>query len=183
MPPRKIDLRRRSELSELMDEPCSRNELHGCLKDIARLNRWFLAYRPVLQWLDSLKLAQMQPLIHILDVGCGFGDGLRRIEAWASARKIPLRLTGLDLNPLWWKSPRKPLRHQAASKGSVPMLSCLKRAIQFTSLSVRNSHIISATLKLRSSSTGWRTTRSLDGLSMTFPAMLFHTVCCDCLRR
>jgi len=100
MQPKRIDLRRRSQLSERMDEPCSRRELRGCLTDIARLNRWFLAYRPVLQWLDSLRLAEMQSPVHILDVGCGFGDGLRRIEAWASMRKIPVRLTGLDRNPL-----------------------------------------------------------------------------------
>ncbi len=36
---------------------------------------------------------------HILDVGCGYGDGLRRIEQWASQRNIPVDLTGCDLNP------------------------------------------------------------------------------------
>jgi hypothetical protein len=47
------DLRYRAQLSEMMDEPCSRDELRACLRDLARLNRWFQGYRPVIEWLDS----------------------------------------------------------------------------------------------------------------------------------
>ena len=94
-----IDFSHRAELTERMDEPCSRDELRACLRDVARLNRWFLGYRPVLSWLDSLDLGHSKSPIHILDVGCGYGDGLRRIEKWASERGIAVELTGLDLNP------------------------------------------------------------------------------------
>lgn len=99
MQPDALDFSKRAELTELMDEPCTRKELRACLRDIARLNRWFLAYRPVLRWLDSLALRNLQRPIHILDVGCGYGDALRRIEAWARKRKIRVQLTGCDLNP------------------------------------------------------------------------------------
>jgi SAM-dependent methyltransferase len=102
MPPEAIDFSRRadlSELPELMDEPCSREVLRDCLRDLARVNRWFLAYRPILRWLDSLKLRSSDRPVHILDVGCGYGDGLRRIERWAEKRKIAVDLTGCDLNP------------------------------------------------------------------------------------
>lgn len=88
-----------AELPELMDEPCSREEMGACLRDLEKVNRWFLGYRPVLRWLDSLKLTSMQEPLHILDVGCGYGDGLRRIEEWADAHRISVRLTGCDLNP------------------------------------------------------------------------------------
>ena len=54
MLPSVMDFQHRAQLSELMDEPCSREELRACLQDLARVNRWFLAYRPVLRWLDSL---------------------------------------------------------------------------------------------------------------------------------
>jgi trans-aconitate methyltransferase len=37
--------------------------------------------------------------LRILDAGCGYGDGLRRIERWAEERRIDVELTGLDLNP------------------------------------------------------------------------------------
>jgi SAM-dependent methyltransferase len=99
MPPDTLDFTQRAELSELMDEPCSRGELRACLRDIARLNRWFLAYRPVLTWLDALEIPKSGEALHIVDVGCGYGDGLRRIEAWARERSINVELTGCDLNP------------------------------------------------------------------------------------
>jgi SAM-dependent methyltransferase len=94
------DFRHRAELAELMDGPCSREEMHACLRDIARINRWTMAYRPLLHWLDILAVALpafVGPL-RILDVGCGYGDGLRRIEQWAISRGIAVELTGLDLN-------------------------------------------------------------------------------------
>jgi len=93
------DFRQRAQLTELMDEPCTREELRGCLRDIARLNRWFLGHRPVLYWLNLVLPASPMRPIRILDVGCGYGDGLRRIERWALRRGIPLELTGLDINP------------------------------------------------------------------------------------
>lgn len=96
-----FDLTRRTELTELMDEPCSRDVLRGCLQDIARTNRLTFAYRPLLEWLNRLT-ADLPPLaapLRILDVGCGYGDGLRRIERWAKRRHIPVELVGLDLNP------------------------------------------------------------------------------------
>lgn len=94
-----LNFQHRAQLTELMDEPCTRDELRGCLRDIARLNRWFLGYRPVLHWLNHVVPASSSPPIHILDVGCGYGDTLRRIEQWAVERGISYELTGLDINP------------------------------------------------------------------------------------
>lgn len=105
MPHSSPDFRYRARLTELMDEPCSRDQLCGCLSDIARINRWTLAYRPVLQWLDEMLKSFGNSLpahavpLRLLDVGCGYGDGLRRIDQWAKARGIALELIGLDVNP------------------------------------------------------------------------------------
>jgi SAM-dependent methyltransferase len=95
------DFRHRAQLTELMDEPCSRDVLRACLSDIARTNRWTLAYRPLLSWLNGLaaSLPTLGEPLRILDVGCGYGDGLRRIEGWADGRNIAIELVGLDLNP------------------------------------------------------------------------------------
>jgi len=95
------DFRHRAQLTELMDEPCDRKQLRACLRDLARLNRWFLGYRPLLRWLKfTLPQSQSSPQpLHILDVGCGYGDGLRCIERWALQRGIALELTGIDINP------------------------------------------------------------------------------------
>ena len=98
MQPETLDFRARAQLAELMDGPCSREELRACLRDLAKVNRWLMAYRPLLGWLDSLGLQDAKGPIRILDVGCGYGDGLRRIERWAKARDVEVGLTGIDLN-------------------------------------------------------------------------------------
>jgi 2-polyprenyl-3-methyl-5-hydroxy-6-metoxy-1,4-benzoquinol methylase len=95
------DFRERAQLTELMDEPCSRDVLRACLGSLARTNRWVLAHRPTLLWLDSMRdaLLRIGGTVRILDVGSGYGDGLRRIEQWAKKRGVDVELTGLDLNP------------------------------------------------------------------------------------
>jgi len=95
------DFRYRAQLIERMDEPCSRDVLRACLRDIALTNRCTFAYRPLLNWLNSVAdlFAPLKEPLRILDVGSGYGDGLRRIEQWAGARRIAVELTGLDLNP------------------------------------------------------------------------------------
>lgn len=101
MPHNAPDFRDRAQLEERMDEPCSRDELRACLTDLAKINRWTLAYRPVLGWLDSYAdaLGALAEPLRLIDVGSGYGDGLRRIEQWTKTRYIAAELTGLDLNP------------------------------------------------------------------------------------
>lgn len=98
-----LDLSQRANLSafpEKMDQPCSFEDLRDCLRDIAKVNRLTFAYRPTLAWLDEVcgERKGGDPL-HIVDVGCGYGDGLRRIHQWARERGVAVRLTGIDLNP------------------------------------------------------------------------------------
>jgi SAM-dependent methyltransferase len=95
-----IDFSRRAdldELPELMDGPCSYEELRDCLRDIAKVNRLTMAYRPTLQWLERVVRRSDVPL-RIVDVGCGYGDMLRRIECWAERRGVAVELLGVDLN-------------------------------------------------------------------------------------
>jgi SAM-dependent methyltransferase len=91
-----LDFRYRAQLTELMDEPCTRDQMRDCLHDVSRLNRWFLAYRPLFAWLNSF--AAVSHPLHIVDVGCGNGDALRRIAHWAAQRRIAVELTGVDIN-------------------------------------------------------------------------------------
>ncbi len=100
MLPDALDFGSRAQLTERMDEPCSREQLRGCLRDLARVNRWFLGYRPILDWLGECAPAmEIAGPMRILDVGCGYGDCLRRVARWAHARRIAVVLTGLDINP------------------------------------------------------------------------------------
>jgi SAM-dependent methyltransferase len=89
-----------ADLPEWMDEPCTYEDFHQCLFDLAQLNRLTLASRPTLDFLDRLvaRDRQREPL-RILDVGCGGGDMLRAIERWALRRGVAVELTGIDLNP------------------------------------------------------------------------------------
>jgi SAM-dependent methyltransferase len=98
-----IDFSRRADpaaLPEWMDEPCTYDDFRACLLDLAQVNRLTLAYRPTLQFLDSVirSTPSHQPL-QVVDVGCGGGDMLRAIARWAGRRKISVHLTGIDLNP------------------------------------------------------------------------------------
>ncbi len=84
-----------------MDQPCSYEDLRGCLRSIAQVNSLTGAALPTLHWLGQAcrdRQQQARP-IHIVDVGCGFGDMLRRVHRWAQRRQVPVRLTGIDLNP------------------------------------------------------------------------------------
>jgi SAM-dependent methyltransferase len=85
----------------MMDEPCSYEELRACLHDIARVNRLTFAYRPTISWMEDLVAAHPSPVrpLRVVDAGCGDGDMLRRIGAWAEKRRVPVALTGIDLNP------------------------------------------------------------------------------------
>lgn len=85
----------------MMDRPCTYEELRACLHDIARVNRLTFAYRPTISWLEELVAAHpasAKPL-RIVDVGCGYGDTLRQIDAWGKKHDIAVALTGIDLNP------------------------------------------------------------------------------------
>jgi SAM-dependent methyltransferase len=86
------------ELPELMDGDCSYEDFRDCLRSLGTVNRWLLGYRPTLAWLERLPHGLRDP-VHIVDVGCGGGDLLRRIAGWARRRGIAVQLTGIDLNP------------------------------------------------------------------------------------
>ena len=84
----------------MMERPCSYEELRACLHDIARVNRLTFANRPTISWMEGLVAARPSPgPLRVVDVGCGDGDTLRRIDAWAVKRGIAVVLTGIDLNP------------------------------------------------------------------------------------
>ena len=113
-----IDFSRRSSQLELMDtEDCGVAEFEACLVDLAKVNRATFAYRPTFAWLDRVvrDRRSSEPL-RIVDCGSGYGDMLRKIDAWARRRGIEVELTGIDLNP-WSRAaalkatdPSRPIR-------------------------------------------------------------------------
>lgn len=105
------DFSRRSTDHELMDSKnISFDEFHDCLKALALINTFTLAYRPTICWIKRIKTNK--PLV-VLDAGSGGGDMLRKVaKAYPSSV-----LKGVDLNP--W------------SKKSAEMVTHKKMAIQF----------------------------------------------------
>lgn len=93
-------LGQRSTAAEWMDDAAATEpEFAGALRDLARINRLSLAYMPTLRWLDALVDRSGIASLSVLDVGCGGGDMLAEIAAWADRRGVAVRLTGLDRSP------------------------------------------------------------------------------------
>lgn len=92
------DLTHRSLAEEQMDAPdLSPATYDAVLADLARVNRWTLAARPTIGFLD--RLARRGDRLRIVDVGFGQGDMLRRIARWANGAGVTVDLIGIDLNP------------------------------------------------------------------------------------
>lgn len=92
-------MRARSFEPELMDGPgIPYAEFRGCLRQLEWINRLSLGYRPTLRWLEGV--ARGRAALSVLDLGCGHGDTLRAVARWAARRGLPVRLTGLDINPM-----------------------------------------------------------------------------------
>ena len=89
-----------ADLPEWMDEPCSREELTACLRDLEKVNRLTMSYGPTLRFLRRALRSRPGRVLHVVDVGSGYGDMLRVVARWARRRRLPVRLTGIDLNPL-----------------------------------------------------------------------------------
>jgi SAM-dependent methyltransferase len=96
-----LDFSRRAELEEEIDGPCSEEDLRYCLRDLALLNRLVFAHRPIFSWLNRIAASpdvKSGVPLRIVDVGCGYGDMLRRIERWAAHRRAAVTLIGVDIN-------------------------------------------------------------------------------------
>ncbi len=97
-----VNFMSRSQQTEWMDtEPVEFDDFRACLVDLARVNRLTLAYRPTRAFFDRIfaNAARLGRPLEVVDVGSGYGDMLREIDAWARRRRIPVSLTGVDLNP------------------------------------------------------------------------------------
>src|SRR3974390_3791601 len=97
----KPDFTTRSVESEWLDDPNLKAiELGPVLYDLARFNGGMFGHWPVLRWLRrATKFMRAAERWTVLDVGCGYGDLLRKIRTWARKRHLDLELIGLDLAP------------------------------------------------------------------------------------
>jgi 2-polyprenyl-3-methyl-5-hydroxy-6-metoxy-1,4-benzoquinol methylase len=94
------DFTTRSVDEEIMDNlECSGEVVHQTLRELEFINQWLGGNHVTLQALNLLKRQKKMSTLHLADLGCGSGDMLRLIHAWALKNNVTVKLTGIDANP------------------------------------------------------------------------------------
>lgn len=91
----------RSYEAELMDDLESSGEIiDQTLRELNTINHWLGGDHVTINGLKKIfPHGEEHGEIHILDIGCGGGDMLKKICHWARREELPIRLTGIDANP------------------------------------------------------------------------------------
>jgi ubiquinone/menaquinone biosynthesis C-methylase UbiE len=93
-----VKFKYRSSDTEMMDAPCIRKELlFQNLHELDILNRNLGGHAITLGGIKQL-VTDKNKTYHIVDLGCGSGDTLKRIAIWARKHDFKVRLTGIDIN-------------------------------------------------------------------------------------
>jgi 2-polyprenyl-3-methyl-5-hydroxy-6-metoxy-1,4-benzoquinol methylase len=86
----------RSSKKELLDsDNIPEKDLYRNLDELDFINHWLGGYSVSFNALKKLNLKGSN--WHLVDIGCGGGDTLKRIRNWARTENISLELTGIDL--------------------------------------------------------------------------------------
>ncbi|MCQ8184673.1 methyltransferase domain-containing protein [Parvularcula maris] len=89
-----------SAMPERMDGETSFELFDATLKSLASVNVVSLGYRPITGFLARyLKLRPPTEKLHIVDIGSGHGDGLRRAAEFLDKHGVAATLSGVDMNP------------------------------------------------------------------------------------
>jgi len=96
-----IKLYHRSDAKECIDDPqVDARTLRQTYNQVKRINVYTLGYWPTMSAVGYfLARYGRNRKIKIMDIGCGDGETLRRIDNYARHRNYSLELTGIDLNP------------------------------------------------------------------------------------
>lgn len=95
-----IKLCHRSDSKEYIDDPqIDAKVLRQTYQEMKSVNISTLGYWPTMSAVKYfLARREHGRVIKILDIGCGDGEVLRRIDDYGRKRNLPLVLTGIDLN-------------------------------------------------------------------------------------
>jgi 2-polyprenyl-3-methyl-5-hydroxy-6-metoxy-1,4-benzoquinol methylase len=94
-----LDLSVRSMIAEEMDQQGSSIlTTERALREIGTINKWLGGYTVILDALGDIEWPGRT--VTIMDLGCGGGDTLRAIAAWAAKKKKTVKLIGVDRNPI-----------------------------------------------------------------------------------
>ncbi len=108
------DFSQRSQELEIMDDlNCAGMVLDQTLRELEVINKWLGGNQITVRAISQLvKLWDKNEEITVADLGCGGGDMLRIIDGWARARKMKIKLIGIDANPYIIEFAKKNLAHQ-----------------------------------------------------------------------
>lgn len=90
----------RSTQKELMDDlDCSGEELAQTLSELKTINRWLGGNHVTLHGLGDLVAHFPQQSYTVADIGCGGGDMVKIMSAWAEKQQLQVSFIGIDANP------------------------------------------------------------------------------------
>ena len=91
---------------------CAGEVVHQTLRELEFINKWLGGNAVTITALDRLLHDwPVNDTITIVDLGCGGGDMLRIIHAWATKKGRSVKLIGIDANPHIITFARKSLLH------------------------------------------------------------------------
>jgi SAM-dependent methyltransferase len=95
------DLARRSYQQELLDRTdIPFDDIKRNMQELELINTRLGGHKITLRGLKQLlKTGALDQPIHIAEIGCGGGDNLAIIKKFCRRKKIPVQLTGIDINP------------------------------------------------------------------------------------
>ena len=95
-----MELNHRSDAKECIDNPCvDARTLRQTYSQVKSINVYTLGYWPTMTAVGYfLSRYGHRRKIKILDIGCGDGETLRRIDDYGRIKNFSLELTGIDLN-------------------------------------------------------------------------------------
>jgi 2-polyprenyl-3-methyl-5-hydroxy-6-metoxy-1,4-benzoquinol methylase len=97
-------LKFRSDQKEIIDDLAfSDPSLIENLREMELLNKWLGYHQSLIKVVQKIYCKYQMDFNHkpivIADLGCGSGDALKCIDAWASLKKVKCKLIGIDANP------------------------------------------------------------------------------------
>ncbi|MFI5133812.1 MAG: methyltransferase domain-containing protein [Chitinophagales bacterium] len=95
------DFARRSYQQELLDRTdIPFDDIKRNMQELELINTRLGGHQITLKGLKQLlKAGSLNQPIHIAEIGCGGGDNLTVIKNFCRKKKIPVQLTGIDINP------------------------------------------------------------------------------------